>query len=134
MSNISQQFLFALGATATTATSVSIPTGSVAPGGGTTFYSREEKGDGYFGFSDGIHTVTYTVSPSFTGSIIMQASLATSPTTTDWFDITGTNNAYSIPVGTSNRTDYFNFTGNFVWVRTKVNVTSGFVAAINYNH
>ena len=134
MSNISQQFLFALGVTATAATSVSIPSGSVAPGGGTIFYSQEEKGDGYFGFGDGIHTVTYTVSSSFTGVIVMQASLATSPTTTDWFDITGTNNAYSIPVGTSNRTDYFNFTGNFVWVRTKVNVTSGFVAAINYNH
>lgn len=124
MSNISQQILFS--------GNVSIPSNIGV--GGDIFYSDQEKGDGYFGFGDGIHTVTYTVSSDFTGYILMQGSLATDPTTTDWFEITGTRNTYTNTVGTIDITNYFNFTGNFVWVRAKVLKQTGYLAAINYNH
>ena len=50
----------------------------------------------------------------------MQGSLATTPTETDWFDISST----SYNSDQSTVTASFNFTGNFVWVRTKVTCTN----------
>ena len=137
MSNLSQQFLFAIGTGTTTATSVSIPGNAISPDGGATFYSKPEKGDGYFGFGDGLHTVTYAVAPYFDGIISMQASLATQPTAGDWFDVANTSLTYS-QLTNSTTTNYINFTGNFVWVRSRVirlqNIPTTSVLAISYNH
>ena len=44
------------------------------------------KGDGYYGRSDGFHTVQYNIT-GFIGTVNVQATLATSPTVdSDWFD------------------------------------------------
>ena len=48
------------------------------------------KGDGYYGRSDGFHSVQYTVT-GFQGKLDMQATLAINPVEADWFTITGTN-------------------------------------------
>ena len=136
----SQQFLFALGTGTTTATSVIIPSTAVAPNGSTTFISQHEKGDGYYGLSDGFHTVTYTVTPSFIGTLTMQATLATAPIEADWFDVRNTVVTYDQIVNpvASTTTNYVNFVGNFVWVRAKVQRTAqpnlGSLLFINYNH
>ena len=53
----------------------------------TGFVSDKAKGDGYFSQPDGVHTVSYKVTGTLTGSIKMQASLATTPTEDDYFDI-----------------------------------------------
>ena len=71
----------------------------------------------------------------FNGTIKMQASLATTPTEDDYFDITGT----TMTSDQSTTTATFNFTGNFVWVRAKVetsNATSNpsMVTSILYNN
>lgn len=146
MPSLSQQFLFALGTMTTTATSVSIPGSALPPGGidsytlTSTFKSKEEKGDGYYGSSDGLHTVTYTVAPNFSGTLLVQATLATAPVEIDWFDITNSSVVYdrTTNIVATTTTNYVNFSGNFVWVRAKViraaDAPYGGVLAINYNH
>lgn len=42
--------------------------------------------DGWYGFSEGLHTVSIHVA-NFTGRVGIQASLALEPTEDDWFDI-----------------------------------------------
>ncbi|MDC0002725.1 hypothetical protein OAP94_01050 [bacterium] len=85
------------------------------------------KGDGYYGRSDGIHTVQYSFT-DLQGTITIQGTLATTPTATDWFDV-HTN------VETSNTgSKVANFTGNYVWIRAKLTYTAGSVSSIQLNH
>ena len=139
MPAFSQQLKFIINTGTFTATSVAIPSASVAPDGSTLFKSIPEKGDGYFGSSDGLHTVTYTVTPNFEGTLTVQASLITDPIESDWFGVKDTDIEYSTPiVPATTTTNYVNFTGNFVWIRAIVhrssNLTNGSVMFINYNH
>ena len=69
--------------------------------------SDKVKADGYYGNADGLHTVAYICSSDFVGTIKMQGSLATEPSSSDWFDIDGT----SVGDGSSVvATTYKNFT------------------------
>lgn len=108
---------------------------------GTLVYkSIPAKGDGYFGNSDGLHTVMYTYDSNFIGTITMQASLASAPTEADWFDVEGTTveqddtSPFYNTNNVSQQSQYFNFTGNFVWVRGVVSIDSGQVDSVYYNH
>jgi hypothetical protein len=75
--------------------------------------------------------VAYICSDDFVGTIKMQGSLATDPGSSDWFDIDGT----SVGDGSSVvATTYKNFTGNFIWVRSVVDVTTGSVTRIQINY
>lgn len=99
------------------------------------YYSDKVQGDGYFGGSDGVHTVMYTATSDFQGSVSMQASLASEPTSNDWFTVNDTTVTYTaLDSRTSFTVDYFNFTGNFVWVRGVVSINAGAVESIQYNH
>lgn len=131
MPNLSRQFLFEVNA-GIVSTSTSIPSNAIPLTSGTTFLSLPEKGDGYFGSGDGLHTVSYTIQAGFDGSISMQGTLVVAPTAQDWFDIPGTTSTYTL-LSSSNVTTYANFTGNFVWVRAKVVKNLGTLVAINYN-
>jgi hypothetical protein len=104
------------------------------------FKSIKAKGDGYYGSSDGLHTVMYSYDSNFVGTVTMQASLSTDPIEADWFNIEDTT-----IVQTENSPGYdtldvtvqstcINFTGNFVWVRGYVAIESGQVESILYNH
>jgi len=104
----------------------------------TGFVTDKAKGDGYYSQPDGIHTVAYhpsaTLNDDSTIGLIMQGSLATTPTEDDWFDITGTSINQTNLDG-STLAFHANFTGNFVWVRAKVSgMTAGAVSKILYNH
>jgi hypothetical protein len=100
-----------------------------------TYVSNKIKGDGYFGSGDGVHTVMYTASPTFIGTMTTQATLALEPVQTDWFDVTGTSVSYRSTDSRSTSTvNCFNFTGNFVWVRGKVRINDGIVQSILLNH
>ena len=61
------------------------------------------RADGYYGRTDGIHTVQVTVN-NFTGSFGIQGTLATEPTEDDWFyinlnkNVGGTSPLVSFPV------------------------------------
>jgi hypothetical protein len=100
-------------------------------GSSTTFSSDQLKGNGYYGYTDGLHTVSYKLT-NFVGIIDFQASLLQNPTDSDWFDITTT----TIGNGTSAITGsyFFNFTGNFVWCRAHItNFTAGNINQVLYN-
>ena len=100
-----------------------------------THTGEKYKGDGYYGRSDGFHTVQYTVA-GFQGKIDMQATLAINPADADWFTITGTNLTSTDDSGQYNTgTHLFNFTGNYVWVRAYIsNWTYGNVGRVLLNH
>ena len=92
----------------------------------TGFVTDKAKGDGYYSQPDGVHTVAYTFvnlgdsTDDFNGTAKMQGSLATTPTEDDYFDISGT----TVTSDQSTTTVSANFTGNFVWVRAKVETTN----------
>jgi len=99
----------------------------------TGFVSDKAKGDGYYSQTDGVHTVAYQVSADFNANatIKIQGSLATTPAEDDWFDVSGT----TFTADTSTVTSSANFTGNFVWVRSKAqSVTAGTVNSILLNN
>ena len=108
------------------------------PNTGTTtmvYTSDPVKGDGYFGGSDGFHTVMYTATPSFVGTVTMQATLASAPAELDWFDVVDTTVEYGeLNERTTSTVDIYNCTGNFVWVRGHIAIYQGAVSSIRYNH
>jgi hypothetical protein len=102
-------------------------------GTSTSFESDNTKGDGYYGFSDGVHTAQVRVT-GFPGTIKFQGSLATTPTSTDWVDIAG---AALAGDGSSLITNsyIYNFTGNYVWIRASItNFTAGSINTILLAH
>lgn len=124
-----------------------------------TYFSDIAKGEGYYGSSDGLHTVQFQIN-NFVGTIEMQATIASQPTTNDWFTITlgSTNLNLSNPNNSSFSIDtsggiseyinvssltytqpnssisILNFIGNYTWIRAKVsNFQQGTVSSIKYN-
>ena len=85
------------------------------------------KGDGYYGRSDGLHSVQYTYS-GLTGDIIIQATLAIDPVEDDWFD------AHRYTAANETSSAIASFTGNYVWIRAKVVYTDGTIDSITLNH
>jgi hypothetical protein len=89
-------------------------------------YSDEVKGDSYYGYTDGYHTVQVTYE-QFIGRMRIQASLVLEPTSDDWFDIvpsetTGqrfNENGY-IQYNAddpASKSEAYSFKGNFAWIR-----------------
>ncbi len=85
------------------------------------------KGAGFYGMGDGLHTSQVQVT-TFTGSIVIQATLATDPQEEDWFNV--------YEYGASNTTESIvtNFTGNFVWIRAVVTYTAGTINRVLLNY
>lgn len=95
-----------------------------------TWYSKPLKGDGYYGYTDGLHTFGFKTT-GLVGLISIQASLATLPLEDDWFDTGSTFGDDTNPVTGSN---FINVTGNFVWIRVAViNFTAGTINRVLYN-
>ena len=106
------------------------------------------KGDGYYGRSDGLHTIQIDLT-GFIGKVTMQGTLSVDPTADDWFTVTlGSGQTMDttgkIVSATTTKLEYtdnetssktYNFTGNYVWVRIYVsNWTDGTVNSIQLNH
>jgi hypothetical protein len=146
MPALSQNLTFKINTT-TNSVSVNYPIGA---DGEKTYTSERIKGDGYFGGSDGVHTVFWSVS-GFIGTIEIQGTLASEPSDSDWvpikltqlgnkfyIDTTGLVTAvgldstrYAVETTTSKS---YNFTGNFVWVRGRVSeFTQGVMNGISIN-
>ena len=83
------------------------------------YTSNAVKGDGYYGFSDGLHTMSFHV-VNFTGRIHLEATIVENPTEYDRFPIELDQNApyYSFTAETA--TKGISFEGNFVYLRVKV--------------
>lgn len=107
------------------------------------------KGDGYYGRADGFHTVQINLT-DFVGIIKIQGSLDIDPEDSDWFTVQlGTGNRSVDTTGLIREenitqveyieektgTNSYNFTGNYVWLRAKIeNWTAGSVDSIYLNH
>jgi len=98
-----------------------------------TVTGEKYKGDGYYGRSDGFHTIQYSID-SFIGTLEIQATLAVDPNADDWFTLYSQAYPVSNDEGTTG-SFITNFTGNYVWVRAHVNNwTDGTVTSIKLNH
>lgn len=106
------------------------------------------KGDGYYGSNDGLHTVAWKIT-NFVGTIKIQGSLASTPGSSDWFNIdlavgysidtTGKlvqDNVSSVVYSSATTANaVYNFTGNYVWVRAVIeNFSAGTVNSIHMNN
>ena len=90
------------------------------------------KGDGYYGRSDGFHTIQYSID-GFIGTVVIQATLAINPIEADWFAVY--TQAYPVVANQGTSTSKItNFTGNYVWVRAEVTYSDGTVNSIRLNH
>ena len=101
-------------------------------GSAAAFNSDKVKGDGYYGFSDGVHTIQTRVT-SLVGTIKIQGTLVKDPANTDWVDVV----TVLTSDGSSAITDSYlnNFTGNFVWIRVAVTAfTAGSINNIFMAH
>ena len=113
-----------------------------------TLQSDKVKGDGYYGMSDGLHTIMIDLN-GFIGAIKIQGSLAQEPTEADWFMIELDRGAVSLDTTgkasalveksltyTSAETSIksYNATGNFVWIRADISDWSaGTISRIELN-
>jgi len=96
-------------------------------------YGTEIKGDAYYGYSDGYHTLQVTYA-EFVGRFRIQCTLSLEPTSTDWFDLVPDTTIYGSltdqavaynPDGyiqfncndPSNLADCYTFTVNYTFVR-----------------
>jgi hypothetical protein len=112
------------------------------------FTSFNEKGAGYYGTTSGLHSLTVTTTPSFLGTVKIQATLSVDPTDADWFDVDSAEFTYTVdspgyepsllatssPTSPTPRTDFVNFKGQFTWLRAKIDIDSGAVMSIMYNY
>lgn len=75
------------------------------------------RGDGYYGYRDGTHTVAVTFA-NFVGRIQIEATLEVNPSEADWFPIwLNAATPYRQINDLKNGTEAFTFQGNFVLVR-----------------
>ena len=90
------------------------------------------KGDGYYGRSDGFHTIQYSID-GFIGTVAIEGTLAVDPIDADWFTVY--TQAYPVVAdeGTT-ESKIANFTGNYVWISAVVTYTDGTVNSIILNH
>ena len=86
-------------------------------GGGTanvyTVTGNSQPAAGYYLGNQDLQTVNYRMTEC-TGNLVIEASLAASPTDNDWFQV------YSFEANASNTTTYTNVEGNFVYLRAKL--------------
>jgi hypothetical protein len=151
MPSLSQSFKFivnsGIGSTATSV-AVAYPVYPIDISGTQTFTSFKEQGAGYYGTTNGLHSLTVNTTPSFLGTATVQATLTTEPTESDWFEVNDAKFTYTTtstgympsilmganPEGPNPRTDYVNITGQFTWLRTVVEIDAGAIMSVKYNY
>jgi len=101
------------------------------------------KADGYYGQTDGLHTVSATIT-NFQGRIHLEGSLATEPSESDWFPIYLTSGqsyrqypVTSVPSGSNNlgdtTTEAWTFRANLLWIRARVDRSALSPTPANYD-
>lgn len=96
--------------------------------------SNKAKGCGYYGQTNGMHTVQYSTTGEFIGVIQIQGTLATDPTEADWYTIRNTDFGDGVnPM--SDQPIIVSFSGNHVWVRAIITAfTAGAINRVLYTH
>ena len=101
-------------------------TAYVNPGNGApyTVTGNSQPAAAYYLGNRDLQTVNYKLS-NVTGNIVIEASLATTPASTDWFQVfnleaNANASSNTAPQIASNTASYTNIEGNFVYLRAKV--------------
>ena len=83
----------------------------------------------YYSSGKDMQTVTWKLA-NFSGTMSIQASLVTEPTTdNDWFTV------YNLLCSSLSQTSFTNITGNFVWIRARItNFTQGTIENIKVSY
>lgn len=77
------------------------------------------RADGYYGFSDGLHTIAYYLK-EFRGRLFLDGTLSDDPKENDWFTVQLDGADYvSVDTATTEIKDY-NVVGNFVFLRARI--------------
>ncbi len=89
-------------------------------------YSETVKGDSYYGYTDGFHTIQVTYN-QYVGRLRLQGTLSLNPTSSDWFDVIATttsgtswNSSGYVQFNANNPADLseaYSFQGNFTYLR-----------------
>jgi len=89
-------------------------------------YSMEVKGDSYYGYTDGFHTIQVTYN-QYVGRLRLQATLSLEPGVDDWFDIvpsdtlgTSFNEGGFVQFNANDPaqgSEAYSFSGNFTFIR-----------------
>jgi len=89
-------------------------------------YSIEVKGDSYYGYTDGFHTIQVTYN-QYVGRLRLQATLSLEPGVDDWFDIvpsdtlgTSFNEGGFVQFNANDPaqgSEAYSFSGNFTFIR-----------------
>lgn len=116
-------------------------TSYVNPGNGApyTVTGNSQPAAAYYLGNQDLQTVNIKLS-GVTGNIVIDATLATSPTSTDWFQVYQLEANASAPANTapqiaSNASVYTNIDGNFVYMRAKVvNLNAGTVNFVKISY
>ena len=101
-------------------------TAYVNPGNGApyTVTGNSQPAAAYYLGNRDLQTINYKLS-NVTGNIVIEASLATTPASTDWFQVfnleaNANASSNTAPQIASNTASYTNIEGNFVYLRAKV--------------
>ena len=94
------------------------------------YTSESVKGDGYYGYADGLQTMSFHVS-NFTGKIYLEATLMETPTDSDWFIIELDQETSYLEFTNQTATVGTTFQGNFVYLRVRVD--RDYLAAGSYD-
>jgi hypothetical protein len=113
-----------------------------------TLYSVKEKAGGYYGLGSVLHSIQYVIEGSFMGSLLVQASLYPNPVDAEWVDIAETKQIYvglettggaGISGGFSGaishpvQTNLKEFTGNYAWLRIRMDFSRGTLHSATLN-
>ena len=98
-----------------------------------TVVSDKFKGDGFYGRSDGLHTVQYDVDQVY-GNLTIQGTLAANPAESDWTTIEDSRLGDTLFSTKFTGSYYRNFTGNFVWLRFRAQHTAGTIQTVLVNN
>tara|TARA_B100000900_G_scaffold367651_1_gene344293 strand:+ start:1107 stop:1535 length:429 start_codon:yes stop_codon:yes gene_type:complete len=100
-------------------------------------YSDDVKGDSYYGYTDGLHTIQVNYN-NFVGRFHIQATLSLTPTEADYFDVI-VDNSSGLHAGSTawnpngyvqfnadapgNKSEAYTFRGNFTFIRAYMDRT-----------
>lgn len=113
-----------------------------------TLVSNRVEGAGYYGLGYRTHAVAYTIEGSFIGTCTVQVSQTPNPGEGDWMDLqltkqtytglettgaAGISGGFSGSVSKPIQTDLKEFTGDYAWVRVRLDICRGTLQAIKYN-
>lgn len=91
------------------------------------------KGDGFYGRSDGLHTVQYDLDQVY-GNLTIQGTLADNPAESDWTTIEDSRLGDTIFSTKFTGSFHKNFTGNFIWLRFRGQFTAGVIQTVLVNN